>query len=397
MTMDPHGAWAYRPDAPLQGAADGPLAGLTFSAKDLYGVPGWPLRGSSRAVLPKVGDSPLVARLLGLGATLLGKTHLHEVALGITGANAFGGTRNPLDPTRVAGGSSGGAAVSVATGEVDFALGTDTGGSIRVPAAWCGVVGFKPTKGSAAWPTEGVLPLSDTCDHTGPLARDVRGVARVHTAVSGEPVAAREWAGVRVGLWDVRAWVTPDVWAVVEADAAGLTALGARVTRVSFPDVMDAYTPIVLSEAAAVHARALTSAAPGFIASTEANLRAGAALSAADVAAARARREAYRARLEALFREVDVLLGPAVPHVAPRVDQEEVVVTEGALPVRRAVLRITAPWSLLGAPTLCLPRPLGALSVGVQLVAPWGQDVALLGWGLGASVRAPSGPGSTCL
>ncbi|MCP3138064.1 amidase [Pyxidicoccus xibeiensis] len=393
MTMDPHGAWAYRPDAPLRGAAEGPLAGLTFSAKDLYGVPGWPLRGSSRAVLPEVGASPLVARLLGLGATLLGKTHLHEVALGITGANAFGGTRNPLDTTRVAGGSSGGAAVSVATGEVDFALGTDTGGSIRVPAAWCGVVGFKPTKGSAAWPTEGVLPLSSTCDHTGPLARDVRGVVRVHSALTSEAVAPREWAGVRVGVWDVSAWVTPGVWAVVEAEAARLAALGARVSRVSFPDVMDAYTPIVLSEAAAVHALALKSEAPGFIAATETNLRAGAALSEADVAAARARREAYRTRLGALFNEVDILLGPAVPDVAPRFDQEEVDVAEGALPVRRAVLRITAPWSLLGAPTLCLPRPLGALSVGVQLVAPWGQDVALLGWGLGVGSRTPSGPG----
>ncbi|QSQ27062.1 amidase [Pyxidicoccus parkwayensis] len=383
MTMDPYGAWAYRPESPLRGAADGPLAGLTFSAKDLYGVPGWPLKGSSRAVLPEVGDSPLVARLLGLGATLVGKTHLHEVALGITGANAFGGTRNPLDSTRVAGGSSGGAAVSVATGEVDFALGTDTGGSIRVPAAWCGVVGFKPTKGSAAWPTDGVLPLSFTCDHTGPLARDVRGVVRVHTALSGEAVTPRTWTGVRVGVWDIRAWVTPEVWAVVEAEATRVATLGARVTQVSFPDVMDAYTPIVLSEAAAIHARALASEAPGFIAATEANLRVGAALSPADVAAARARREAYRTRLEALFGEVDVLLGPAVPDAAPMMDQDEVVVSEGTLPVRRAVLRITAPWSLLGAPTLCLPRPLGALSVGVQWVAPWGQDAALLGWGLG--------------
>jgi Asp-tRNA(Asn)/Glu-tRNA(Gln) amidotransferase A subunit family amidase len=383
MTMDPLGAWAYRPAAPLQGAAAGPLAGLTFSAKDLYGVPGWPLQGSSRAVLPEVGASPLVARLLELGATLVGKTHLHEVALGITGANAFGGTRNPLDPSRIAGGSSGGAAVSVATGEVDFALGTDTGGSIRVPAAWCGVVGFKPTKGSTPWPTGGVLPLSDTCDHTGPLARDVRGVARVHTALSGEPVAPREWAGVRVGVWDIPAWVTPDVWAVVEADAARLAALGARLTRVPFPEVMDAYTPIVLSEAAAVHARALASEAPGFIPATETHLRAGAALSPADVAAARARREVYRRQLEALFTEVDILLGPAVPDVAPRFGQEEVAVSEGALPVRRTVLRITAPWSLLGPPTLCLPRPLGGLSVGVQLVAPWGQDAALLGWGLG--------------
>ncbi|HEX8437419.1 amidase family protein, partial [Archangium sp.] len=135
--------------------------------------------------------------------------------------------------------------------------------------------------------------------------------------------------------------------------------------------------------AASVHARALASGVSGFIAATETNLRAGAALSEAAVAAARARREAYRTQLVALFREVDVLLGPAVPDVAPLVNQEEVTVAEGALPVRRAVLRITAPWSLLGAPVLCLPRPLGGLSVGVQLVAPWGQDAALLGWGLG--------------
>ncbi|ADV67881.1 amidase [Deinococcus maricopensis] len=388
MTNDVFGAWAYRPATPLRGAPGGPLADLTFSAKDLYGVPGWPLGGSSRAALPAVAPSPLVAHLRALGATLVGKTHLHEVALGVTGANAFGGTRNPLDATRVAGGSSSGAAVSVATGEVDFALGTDTGGSIRVPAAWCGVVGFKPTKGHAAWPTDGVLPLSLTCDHAGPLARDVQVVARVHGALTDQVITPRAWAGVRVGVWDVPGWVTPEVWATVEREVARLTALGASVVRVPFPEVLDAYSPIVLSEAARVHAGALASAAPGFTPATEANLRAGAQLTDADITAARARRGAYQQQLADTFGAVDVLLGPAVPDIAPHPDQEDLHVTEGTVPVRRAVLRLTAPWSLLGAPTLSLPRPLGALSVGVQLVAPCDQDEWLLGLALALDTRS---------
>ncbi|GHF29040.1 amidase/aspartyl-tRNA(Asn)/glutamyl-tRNA(Gln) amidotransferase subunit A [Deinococcus metalli] len=377
---DPQRAWAYRPERPLEGAPGGPLGGSTFSVKDLYGVPGWPLGASTRAAVPDPGDSVLVSRLLALGASAVGKTHLHEIALGITGLNGHGGTTHPHDPARVPGGSSSGAAVSVALGQVDFALGTDTGGSIRVPAAWCGVVGFKPTKGHPGWSTQGVLPLSWTCDHAGPLARDGATVARVHAALTGHDVPRQDWAGVRVGLWLPEGWTDAAVADAVMAYAHSLEARGAAVERVAFPEVLDAYSPIVLSEAAHVHAAALAQDDPGFLPFTLGALRQGQAITDAEYAHAFERRAEYRALLDGLFTAYDMLLAPAVPTPPPLIGQDEVDIGEGRVPLRRAVLRITAPFSLLGAPTLALPTT--TPFVGVQLVARHGQDDRLLGLGL---------------
>ncbi|MBB5233442.1 amidase family protein [Deinococcus budaensis] len=374
---DSQRAWASRPASPLRGAPGGPLAGLTFSVKDLYGVPGWPLTASTRAPVPDPGESVLVRRLLDLGASALGKTHLHEIALGITGMNGFGGTRHPFDPGRVPGGSSSGAAVSVALGQVDFALGTDTGGSIRVPAAWCGVAGYKPTKDHPAWSLAGVLPLSPTCDHAGPLARDVRTIVRVQEALTGQAVAAQDWEGVRVGVWLPEGWVDASVRDAVRAFAAGLEELGAVLSPADFPEVLDAYTPIVLGEAARVHAEALQHPDPGFLPSTLASLRQGQALTPDELQAAHARRAEYRAFLDDLLTRFDLLLAPAVPTPPPLAGQDEVELLGGPAPLRRAVLRLTAPFSLLGAPTVALPS--STPFVGVQLVGRPGEDDRLLG------------------
>ena len=377
---DPQQAWVYRPAQPLRTHPDGPLAGLTFSVKDLYGVPGWPLTGSTRAPVPDPGESVLVRRLLDLGAAALGKTHLHEVALGITGMNGSGGTAHPRDPERVPGGSSSGAAVSVALGQVDFALGTDTGGSIRVPAAWCGVAGYKPTKDHPAWSTQGVLPLSWTCDHAGPLARDLSTIVRVHQALGGGAVTPQDWRGVRVGLWLPEGWTDAAVRGAVLACADDLRARGAALTPVALPEMLDAYSPIVLSEAAQVHAEALRQADPGFLPFTLMSLRNGAALSPAEVQAAHTRRAEYRTLLDALLAEFDVLLAPAVPTPPPLRGQDEVMLSGGPEVLRRAVLRLTAPFSLLGAPTLALPTR--TQDVGMQLVGRHGDDERLLGLGL---------------
>ena len=384
--MSAPGVWAYRPGQPLRGAPGGPLSELTFSAKDLYGVAGWPLRAGSRARLPPVAESRLVLDCLAAGADLLGSTQLHEIALGITGDNAYGGTPNPLDPARVAGGSSGGAAASVAGAQVDFALGTDTGGSVRVPASWCGVWGLKPTYG--LYSLAGVLPLSVTCDHAGTLARSAETLAWVHAAVTGRPTETAAWSGKKVGLWNVPSWCVPDAWAELERLARGLEARGAAVVPFAFPDVLDSYTPIVLSEAAEVHRGELSRPAPAFGEHTLALLRRGQALTAEEVKAARRRREALREKLEALFNSFDLLLAPAVPDVAPLGGQEQLELPGGpellssTVPLRQAVLRLTAPWSLLGAPTLAVPLPLRGLSVGAQLIAPWGRDAELLALGL---------------
>lgn len=380
---DPQRAWAYWAPQPLCGAPGGPLSGLNFSVKDLYGVDGWPLQASTCAPVPPVEPSELVERLLALGATAVGKTHLHEVALGITGANGFGGTLHPFLPGRIPGGSSSGAAVSVALGQsgpqqVDFALGTDTGGSIRVPAAWCGVVGYKPTKRHPAWSTRGVLPLSWTCDHAGPLARQLNTIIRVHEALTDSTVTLRDWAGVRVGLWLPEGWVDASVQEAVQGFASNLRALGAEVEAVQLPEMMDAYSPIVLHEAAQVHAEALKQENPDFLPFTLMSLRQGAALTGAEIAAAFARREEYRALLDGLFTAYDVLLAPAVPTPPPLLGQEEVELGEGTLPLRRATLRLNTPFSLLGVPVLSLPA---GNFVGVQMVGQSGQDNRLLGLG----------------
>ncbi|WP_428194347.1 amidase [Deinococcus saxicola] len=377
---DPQRAWAYRPAEALAGTPGGPLSGLSFSVKDLYGVPGWPLTASTRAPVPDPGESVLVRRLLELGASAVGKTHLHEIALGITGMNGYGSTTHPQNPARIPGGSSSGAAVSVALRQVDFALGTDTGGSIRVPAAWCGVAGYKPTKGHPDWSTQGVLPLSWTCDHTGPLAHDLATIARVQEALTGRQIEAQDWNGVRVGLWLPDGWTDRTVRGATLAFAADLERRGATVTPVYLPEMMDAYSPIVLSEAATVHAEALQLDDPGFQPFTLSALRQGAALSEEEVQHAFDQRAEYAWLLNGLFTAFDVLLAPAVPTPPPLIGQDEVEVEAGTLPLRRAVLRLTAPFSMLGVPTISLPT--ATPDVGVQLVGRHGEDDRLLGLGL---------------
>lgn len=368
--------WAYQPEEPLIVSKSGPLSGLTFSIKDLFGVADWPLKASTQAPVPQPEESPLVRRLLELGAAAVGKTHLHEIALGITGANGFGGTKHSVLLDRIPGGSSSGAAVSVALGEVDFALGTDTGGSIRVPAAWCGVYGFKPTKGHPAWPTDGVLPLSATCDHSGPLAKDFKTIVHLQETLTKEALPQTSWTDKKVGLWLPEGWVDQNVWEAVQAFAAHLKSLGASLYPIQLPEMMDAYTPIVLAEAAEVHAEALKLEQPGFTPFTEAALRRGADISTAELEAAFECRQAYGALLKQHFSAVDVLLAPVVPTLPPPFGQDEIDLHGQAVSVRQAVLRINSPFSMLGFPAVALPSQ--QEFIGVQLVAPHQQDQQLL-------------------
>lgn len=368
--------WAYRPKQPLVEAKSGPLSGLTFSIKDLFGVADWPLKASTQAPVPQPEESPLVRNLLELGAAAMGKTHLHEIALGITGANGFGGTKHSVLPDRISGGSSSGAAVSVALNEVDFALGTDTGGSIRVPAAWCGVYGFKPTKGHPAWSTDGVLPLSVTCDHSGPLAKNFQTIVHLQETLTKVALPQMSWADKRVGLWLPEHWVDQTVWEAVQAFAAHLESLGASLHPIQLPEMMDAYTPIVLSEAASVHAEALKLKQTGFTPFTEAALRRGAAISAAELAAAFEHRQMYAALLKQHFASLDLLLAPVVPTLPPPFGQDEIELHGQTVPVRQAVLRINSPFSMLGFPVVALPSQ--QEFIGVQLVAPHQHDHQLL-------------------
>ncbi len=270
----------------------------------------------------------------------------------------------------------------MALGLCDFALGTDTGGSIRVPAAWCGVVGYKPSKDDPLWPTTGVLPLSPTCDHAGPLARDLGTVLRVQEALSGEAVLPLPWSGLRVGLWNPEGWLDADAEGALLDAARRAETLGATLQAVTLPDMLDAYSDTVQSEAATVHAAALALAEPGFGPGTLSLLRRGAGLTPEQVAVARTRRATYASLLAEQMNGLDLLLAPAVPSAAPQAGADSVRVGEGSVPLRVAVLRLSAPFSMLGWPVLALPYATAAgLSVGVQLVAHPGDDARLLGLG----------------
>jgi len=366
------GAWAYLPERPLEGRKGGPLESLSFSVKDLFEVGGWPLTASSRASLPALEPSELMNTLLERGAGCVGKTHLHEIAFGILGWNPLTGqAKNPLDPERISGGSSSGAAISVALGECDFALGTDTGGSIRTPAALCGVVGFKPTFGR--YSSVGVLNLSPTCDHAGTLARDVRMLIRVDEALFERPVERSSLERVKIGFWNVPHWTTPEVWT---AFSSLTDALGA--VPFDFPEVLETYSSIVQYEAALVHSAALERENPAFGAPTLELLRRGQGIAQSRYLEAMKERQTLKAELEAHFTRFEVILAPTVPAVAPRIGQDLLELSSGPTPLRAAFLRLTAPFSLLGVPVVSLPLKIGTLSAGIQLVGRFGDDARVL-------------------
>ena len=371
------GAWAYIPDKPLEGRPGGPLENLSFSVKDLFEVKGWPLTASSRAPLPPVEPSELVKTLLERGASCLGKTHLHEIAFGILGWNPITGqAKNPLDPSRISGGSSSGAAISVALGECDFALGTDTGGSIRTPAALCGVAGYKPTHGH--YSSVGVLHLSPTCDHAGTLARDVQTLIRVDEALFERPIPKSSLVGLKIGFWNVPHWTTPEVWAAFSRITQALGALPFDFPGEHRPEVMETYSSIVQYEAAKVHRATLEGENPGFGAPTLELLRRGQGIPQNHYHQAMRERESLKATLEAFFTRFDVILAPTVPAVAPRIGQEVLELSGGSTALRPAFLRLTTPFSLLGVPVVSLPLKIGTLSAGVQLVGRSGDDSRVL-------------------
>lgn len=369
----------------------GPLHGMPVSVKDLFAVRGMPTRAGTRAPLPELDrllagrdEAESVARLRRAGAVVFAKTNLHEIALGATGENPWtGDVKNPFDPERQSGGSSSGAGVAVATGIGVAGLGSDTGGSVRIPAAFCGVTGFKPSFG--AIPLAGALPLSWTCDHAGPLARSVDDcallfevMARRRVGHAGAPRHAR--------LCVPRRWLAPRLAPAVrdafERVCGALARRGAEITEVAAP-ALDAawhcYTPIVRAEAAWVHRRALAAGGGGFSDGVLPALRAGRELAAGDYIEALKVRAGVAAGLDALLAGCDALVLPTSPVLPPRRGQQEVGVEGGLMAVREAVLGQTLPFSLCGVPALTLPIGLvDGLPVGLQVVGRRDGDAALL-------------------
>ena len=305
------------------------------------------------------------------GFTVAGKANLHEFAWGITSENVtFGTVPNPIAPGRIAGGSSGGCGAALAAGLVEYALGTDSGGSIRIPAACCGVVGFKPTWGLV--PLDGCFPLAPSFDHAGPMARDVEGCERMMGALApGFSRAEVSLDDLRIGVaWTERA--DPLVRARVEAIAEGFE-------RVDVPWPHGVY-PAFSREIVEVHAELYPANRDRYDPGIAAKMDRARAVSDEQVAAAAAERERYRERIAAL--DVDLLVTPTVPMVAPPVGL-------GDLALRERMIELTFPWNVTGSPALALPcgPAEDGLPASLQVIGRPGDDALVLAAGRALSER----------
>ncbi len=334
---------------------EGPLVAV----KDLVDVKGMPTTAGG-VILPRtpaVRDAPLIARLREGGCVVVGKANLHEFAYGVTSINPhYGDVLNPHDPTRVAGGSSGGSAVAVAAGMCDWAVGTDTGGSIRIPAALCGIVGFKPRLGTIG--TEGVFPLSRSLDTLGPMAPDVASVARAFALMLGRSDdAVGDIRAPRLAV--PRGWVRDldqEVEGVWKSVSDGLPEIDFVEHRALFTTGLT----VLMVEAVEVHGRWAQEQPQSYGADVLTHIRRGMEIPRREYDAAMASLPELRAAAEDAMRDVDALVLPATAIVAPPV-------TSGN-EVREPLARFTRPFNTTGQPVVSLPAPSARLPVGIQVV-----------------------------
>jgi len=357
----------------------GPLHGIPVAIKDLIEVAGQPTGWGTRAHPPQVApqDAALVARLRAAGAMILGKTNLLEYAYGVAHPEV-GQTNNPHDPRRTSGGSSGGSAAAVAAGIVPLAVGTDTGGSIRIPAAYCGIVGMKPSFGIV--PLDGVFPLAQSLDHAGPIARSVTDAACLLAALSGQPMplVAPALHGLRLGVLRAhfpREAANVAVGTCVDEALARLCAAGAVVVGLDIAGLDEANVRLVTllkPEAALIHADLLAQNPTGYAPGTRAQIEAGFGVAATDYLVAKQFRQKLRTWVEAAFDQVDVLVSPAVPFVAPFEDPQ---IDDGG----DSEMLASGFANVTGQPSLSLPcGRVAGLPVGLQLTGRFGQDARLL-------------------
>ena len=379
-----------------------PLRGLPFAVKNLFDLQGLAtLAGSKieRDAAPATRDAVLVRRLEAAGAVCVGALNMDEYAYGFTTENThYGATRNPHDTTRISGGSSGGSAAAVAAGQVPLTLGSDTNGSIRVPASLCGVFGLKPTYGRL--PRTGSYPFVASLDHLGPFARSAAELAAAYDAMQGRdaedpaqvarPVEAtvtalpRGAGGLRIGVlggW-FRSMALPPARAAVDRCAA---ALGAT-EEVLWPEVDRARTAAFLitnAEGAALHLHDLQRRADDFDPHTRDRFLAGALLPAAWVQHAQRVRHWFARQVAQSFGQWDVLLAPATPCTAPGIGTEWIEINGQRMPARASMGLLTQPVSCIGLPVATVPLwgldPAAPhLPIGVQVIAaPWREDLCL--------------------
>jgi aspartyl-tRNA(Asn)/glutamyl-tRNA(Gln) amidotransferase subunit A len=333
-------------------------SGTVVAVKDLVDVAGMATTGGG-VILPRepaAEDAPVVKRLRREGCVIVGKTNLHEFAYGVTSVNPhYGAVHNPHDFDRVAGGSSGGSAVAVAAGMCDWAVGSDTGGSIRIPASFCGVVGFKPALGSID--TGGVIPLSRSLDTLGPMAPDVASATRAYSMMSGEAIPDKPAREPRLAV--PAGWVadldeqTARAWSLV---SAGMP----EAEFVARESLYGVALTILLVEAAVYHRRWAAECPEKYGADVIGHIRRGLELLAVDFDEAieswpRLREDAARA-----MDGIDALILPATAIVAPLIG--------AGTEVREPITRYTRPFNASGQPVVTLPAPVRGLPVGIQVV-----------------------------
>ena len=380
----------------------GPLHGVPFALKDLFQTAGVRTTAGSRVLAQFVPDrdATVVSRLREAGAVLVGKLGMHAFAFGVTNVNPhYEATHNPWDTERITGGSSGGSGAALAAGLCAFSLGSDTGGSVRIPAALCGVVGLKPTYGRVS--RHGVLPLAWSVDHVGPMARSALDAALVLQAIAGRdprddtssdmPVPDYASAlradvrGLRIGVpWHfVRGDVAPEVLTSFNSALDILTGLGASVTDVILPRVRLAralFSSIVLPEAFSIHERHLKSRADDYGPDVRARLEAGMLLPASQYLRAQRIRGLLRDDFQAALAQVDIIATPTCPTAAPRIGEETVNIGERQESVTDILTHFTRPVNLVGLPavsTLSGFTPSG-LPVGLQLIAKAFDEATVL-------------------
>ena len=370
----------------------GPLHGVPIAIKDLIDMAGVPTTFASRAGSPRQGktDAALVRNLKQAGAVILGKTNLLEYAYGAVHPD-FGQTNNPWDPHRTSGGSSGGSAAAVAAGLCFAAVGTDTGGSIRIPASYCGVAGLKPSFGRVS--LEGVQALSPSLDHAGPLARSCADAALALEGMAGTRlnVPPTELAGLRIGIMHhpgAEKFLQTEVQQHFDQVIRDLTRAGAHVRPIKVPDLelaRDALIAIIEPEASLIHRDLLRNEPAGFSDITRAQLEAGFGLFAVDYLNALKVRERLTAEFRRAFESVDAILSPSVPWVAP-VEDPPVGGEEGA-----GEMMYSGVYNLVGLPALSVPCGMSSegLPSGLQIVTSWHKDELALSIGLALEVELP--------